>query len=191
MLCGMTTSWKEALCEGAVAGSLASVLSAAFLTWRGQVRGEPAAPLNAVSHWFFGDRALREDDASVPFTLAGYVTHHGASVFWGTLHAKALAGRPEARETLPAVAGAVAASAVACFVDYQLTPKRLTPGFEHRLNRAELAGVYACFAVGLAVGGMVMRRRAVKRAAGEPLFGSEPNFPGSPRNAQTSREIGI
>jgi hypothetical protein len=155
----MTTSWKQALREGAVAGSIASVLSAGWLAWRGQVRGEPAAPVNAVSHWFFGDRALRQDEPSLLYTLTGYLTHHGASLFWGTLHAKAWGARPEAKEPLPAVAGAVAASAVACFVDYQLTPKRLTPGFEHRLTKPELAGVYALFAVGLAVGSMLMRRR--------------------------------
>jgi hypothetical protein len=53
----------------------------------------------------------------------------------------------------------VAAAGIACFVDYQLTPKRLTPGFEHRLGRPEMANVYACFALGLMIGSMVMRRK--------------------------------
>jgi len=56
-------------------------------------------------------------------------------------------------------AGAVAASGIACFVDYQLTPKRLTPGFEHRLAKPELAHVYACFAAGLLVGTLLMKKR--------------------------------
>ncbi|HSV79850.1 MAG TPA: hypothetical protein VLK85_11705 [Ramlibacter sp.] len=51
------------------------------------------------------------------------------------------------------------ASAVACFVDYRLTPKRLTPGFEHRLGKPELANVYACFALGLLVRTLLMRGR--------------------------------
>jgi len=46
------------------------------------------------------------------------------------------------------------------FVDYQLTPKRRTPGFEHRLARPETASVYVCFALGLMVGGLLMKRRA-------------------------------
>lgn len=152
-------TWKQAWREGAVAGSLASLLSAAYLAVAGGRRGETAAPLNAVSHWFFGDRALREDEPSLLYTVTGYLVHHAASVFWGTLHAKAWGARPEAKKPLPAAAGAIAAASVASFVDYQLTPKRLTPGFEHRLGRPEMAKVYACFALGLALGSMLMKKR--------------------------------
>lgn len=153
------TTWKQALREGVVAGSLASVFSAAYLAWAGNRRDEPAAPLNAVSHWFFGNRALREDEPSLMYTATGYVTHHIASIFWATLHAKAWGARPEAKQPLPAVAGAVTAAAVASFVDYQLTPKRLTPGFEHRLGKPEMVNVYACFALGMAIGSLLMKKR--------------------------------
>ncbi|MCC2677216.1 MAG: hypothetical protein K0R89_2640 [Ramlibacter sp.] len=153
------TTWKEALFEGAVAGTAASVLSGAYLAWRGWRRGETAAPVNAVSHWFFGDRSLREDKPSWKYTLTGYLTHHGAAIFWGVLHAKAWGARREAKKPLPAAAGAVAAASVACLVDYQLTPKRLTPGFEHRLGKPEMANVYAFFALGLMLGSMAMRKR--------------------------------
>ncbi|RYF17421.1 MAG: hypothetical protein EOO30_07170 [Comamonadaceae bacterium] len=152
-------TWKQALREGAVAGSLASLLSAAYLAAAGGRRGETAAPLNAVSHWFFGDRALREDEPDLLYTVTGYLVHHAASIFWGTLHAKAWGARPEAKKPLPAAAGAIAAASVASFVDYQLTPKRLTPGFEHRLGRPEMVNVYACFALGLALGSMLMKKR--------------------------------
>jgi hypothetical protein len=153
------TTWKEALREGVVSGSLASLFSAAYLALAGQRQGRIAAPVNAVSHWFFGDRALREDDPSLTYTLTGYVTHHMAAIFWGVLHAKAWGARREAKQPLPAAAGAVAAAGVACLVDYQLTPKRLTPGFEHRLARPEMANVYACFALGLMVGSLLMKKR--------------------------------
>jgi hypothetical protein len=153
------TTWKEAFREGAVSGSLASIFSAGYLAWRGYRRGEPAAPVNAVSHWFFGDRALREDDGSLKYTLTGYLTHHGAAIFWAVLHAKLWGGREEAKQPLPAAAGAIVAAGVANFVDYQLTPKRLTPGFEHRLGKPEMANVYAFFALGLMVGSMLMRKR--------------------------------
>jgi hypothetical protein len=153
------TTWKEALFEGAVAGTAASVLSAAYLAWRGWRRGETAAPVNAVSHWFFGDRALRQDEPSWKYTLTGYLTHHGAAVFWGVLHAKAWGARRQAKKPAPAAAGALAAASVACFVDYQLTPKRLTPGFEHRLGKPEMVNVYAFFALGLMLGSMAMRKR--------------------------------
>jgi hypothetical protein len=153
------TTWKEALREGAVSGSLASLVSTAYLVWAGHRHGHAAAPLNAVSHWFYGERALREDDAEARFTVPGYLTHHGAAIFWAVLHAKAWGAKQGHKKPLPAVAGALAASGVACFVDYQLTPRRLTPGFEHRLARTELANVYLCFAAGLALGTLLMRRR--------------------------------
>lgn len=155
----MNATWEQALREGAVSGSIAAALSGAFLAWRGSRRGEPAAPVNAVSHWFWGDRALRQDEASPAYTLAGYVTHHCASIFWAVLHARLWAMRPEARRPLPALAGAAAASSVACFVDYQLTPQRLTPGYEHRLDKKELAGVYVVFGLGLAIGTLLLRNR--------------------------------
>ena len=153
------TTWKQALREGVVSGTFASVLSAAYLAWAGTRRGEPAAPLNAVSHWFFGNRALREDEPSMAYTATGYVTHHMASIFWATLHAKAWGAREEAKKPLPALAGAVTAAAVASFVDYQLTPKRLTPGFEHRLGKPEMVNVYACFALGMAIGSLLMKKK--------------------------------
>jgi len=153
------TTWKDAFREGLVSGSLAALLSAGYLAVAGWRRGHPAAPVNAVSHWIFGERALREDDASVAYTASGYVTHHAASVFWGVLHAKAWGARPEAKQPLAAAAGAVAAAGVASFVDYQLTPKRLTPGFEHRLARPEMTTVYAFFALGLMAGSLLMKKR--------------------------------
>src|SRR4051812_19641159 len=153
------STWKEALREGAVAGSLASVLSTVYLTWAGRRSSTAAAPVNAVSHWIFGDPALRRDETDLTHTLTGYLIHHGAAVFWGTLHAKFWGAKPEHKKPLPALAGAAAAAGIACFTDYQLTPKRLTPGFEHRLAKPELANVYVCFALGLAVGSLLMRRR--------------------------------
>ena len=153
------TTWKQALCEGAVSGSLASISSAAYLALAGNRRGQPAAPLNAVSHWFFGNRAIREGEPDPVYTVTGYVTHHVASIFWAVLHAKLWGARPQAKQPLPAAAGAVAAATVASFVDYQLTPKRLTPGFEHRLGKPEMVNVYACFALGLALGSLLMKSR--------------------------------
>lgn len=152
-------TWKQACREGVVSGSLASILSACCLAWAGIRHHEPAAPLNAVSHWFFGDGSLRQDGASLRYTVTGYLVHHAASIFWGVLHARLWGAREEAKEPIPAIAGAVTAASVACFVDYQLTPKRFTPGFEHRLGRPDMANVYACFALGLAIGSLLMRKR--------------------------------
>jgi hypothetical protein len=145
--------WKRALREGMVAGSTASVLSAAALALAGRREdGRAAAPVNAISHWFWGGRALRQDAPSWRHTAAGYVVHHAASVFWATLHARAWGKAPQQRTPAAAAAGAAATSAIACVVDFRLTPHRLTPGFQHRLSPAAIAVVYACFALGLALG---------------------------------------
>ena len=152
-------SWNEAFREGLVSGSIASLLSAAYLALAGGRRSVPAAPMNAVSHWIFGSPSLREEDPSVTYTATGYLIHHLASIFWGVLHAKAWGADARAKKPLPAIAGAAAAAGVASFVDYQMTPRRFTPGFEHRLGRPEMLQVYTCFAVGLAIGSLLMKKK--------------------------------
>lgn len=155
------TSWKQVWREGLLAGSVASLLSAAALAVAGRrENGHAAAPINAVSHWVWGRPALRANGNSLRHTLVGYGVHHAASVFWGTLHAWAWGCRPQAKRAMPAAAGAAATAAVACFVDYHLTPERLTPGFEHRLSSKALLAVYACFALGLAIGSIESRHMA-------------------------------
>lgn len=156
-------SWKHALREGAVSGSVASVLSAAALVLAGRRETRaPAAPVNAISHWIWDKPALREDGASLRHTLTGYLIHHAASVWWGVWHAKAWGGRREAKRPLPAVLGGAAGAALACAVDYRCTPERLTPGFEHRLSGRSMLAVYACFGLGLALGSMLVRADPVE-----------------------------
>jgi hypothetical protein len=58
------------------------------------------------------------------------------------------------------VRDAAAMTAVAAFVDYQLTPKRLTPGFEAHLSKGAMVGVFAAFGAGLALGAILNRQHA-------------------------------
>lgn len=146
--------------QALIAGSVASVLSTAALALAGRRQNRSAAaPINAVSHWYWGDEALHRQGASARHTLAGYLTHHGASVFWAGAYALAAMDRPALRTPVGIAWGGLATSALACFVDFRLTPERLTPGFEHRLSRPALAGVYAAFAIGLALGAAVAQAR--------------------------------
>lgn len=161
------STWNQALREGAVSGSVASLLSAAALALAGRRQnGTAAAPVNAISHWVWDRPALREDRTTARHTLAGYLIHHAASVWWGAWHAKAWGTRPAAKRPGPALAGAAAAAAVACFVDLRMTPRRLTPGFEHRLSPAAMLAVYGCFALGLALGSMAVRPVEPERSTG-------------------------
>jgi hypothetical protein len=77
------------------------------------------------------------------------------STFWALVHARIYANRPQVQNLPAALSGAFNASAVACLVDYTITPKRLTPGYEHRLSGGAMAIVYGGFAIGLAIGCLI------------------------------------
>jgi hypothetical protein len=162
----MNRKLQHTLLRGLAAGSCASVLSAAALAFAGRREaGSAAAPINAVSHWYWDREALHRQRVDMKHTVVGYATHHIAATFW----AAGLAAYLHARErpaTPRQLAGACAAtSAIACFVDFKLTPERLTPGYEHRVSRKSLALTYLLFAVGLAVGCAAADSRAACREA--------------------------
>jgi hypothetical protein len=61
-------------------------------------------------------------------------------------------GAHQAKQTFPQrLVRAALTATVANIVDFQLTPKRLRPGFETQLSRKSLFAVYAAFAIGLAL----------------------------------------
>lgn len=163
----MTKPLSPFIARTLAAGSLGSIFSALALMARGRRdAGSAAAPVNAVSHWFWDREALHQQGVDVRHTLVGYLTHHGASLFWAGLFSWALHKRPSAQRPAAVVAASAATSAVACFVDFNLTPERLTPGYEHRLSRRSLAVVYIAFGAGLAAGALAVGRRERRLRAG-------------------------
>jgi hypothetical protein len=77
---------------------------------------------------------------------------HLSATFWSVLFEKLAGEKLDHKDLRVTLAASAAASAIACFADYKLTPERLKPGYEKRLSKKFLAGVYAAFAVGLALG---------------------------------------
>lgn len=151
--------WRQSLGEGAVAGSTGGLLSTLALAWLGpRQAGGVAAPINAVSHWLWGDESLRQDRPTWRHTLPGLLTQQLAAVMWATLYARCYGHREEAKRLPNAIAGGIATSAVAYVVDYTITPKRLTPGYEHRLDGKGMFAVYAALALGFAAGALALRR---------------------------------
>lgn len=143
-----------------MAGTAASLLSTAVLAeCGGRQAGSAFAPTNAVSHWLWGDQALRTQAPSLRYTFAGYVTHHLAAIFWAALYSRIWGHRDSAKQLPQAIAGGVATSAVSCLVDYTMVPKRLTPGFEHRLSTGAMVASYGALAAGFALGALLLRRR--------------------------------
>ncbi|WP_332675236.1 hypothetical protein [Aromatoleum sp.] len=145
------THWLQTLRRAALSGTTASTLSLAALTVCGVRDCRSAfAPVNAVSHWIWARRALRQADGSLRYTLPGYAIHHAASVFWALFYEEGVAWLRPVRVAQHVGAGA-AVAAIACFVDLRMTPERLTPGFERRLSNRSLAWVYLAFGAGLAL----------------------------------------
>lgn len=145
------TPWSRTLQRAAISGTVASVLSTLTLAALGRREaGAALAPINAVSHWYWGRKATRQDAASLQYTVPGYLTHHGASIFWALIFER-LFGRRARRDPATALATGATVATLAAAVDYTVTPKRLTPGYEHRLSVPSLVAVYAAFGVGLAL----------------------------------------
>ena len=154
-----TSDWTTAGKRAALSGAVASLLSTAALALLGKGEsGSAYAPTNAISHWFFGERAAHRDRPLLRYTLTGYLIHHASATFWAVLLERLMGKRLDHAGTGATLAIATATSAVACFTDYQLTPERLHPGYEKRLSTTSLTLVYAAFGVGLALGSRLGRR---------------------------------
>ena len=80
------------------------------------------------------------------------------SVFWGIVFEKLREESRESQMALRPIEAAIATSAAACLVDYRLTPKRFTPGFEKELSRWSLFATYSAFALGLAGTAILARK---------------------------------
>ncbi|MFL9711420.1 hypothetical protein [Methylobacillus sp. Pita1] len=158
----------KGLCRrGLSTGTYASVSSALALAICGKLEnGAYAAPINAISHWVWGDDAARHDGADVTHTVLGYTIHHASATFWALIYEHATRSRQEGN-ALQLYADAAVIAALACYVDYHLTPRSLRPGYEMRLSRLSLLAVYAAFAFGLARQKLA-RHRLQKRAPGKP-----------------------
>jgi hypothetical protein len=151
--------WKTALQRGLVGGATSSLLSTVALAALGKREvGSYYSPTNVISHWFWGDKAGREHLPSTRYTLPGYLIHHGSATFWSVIFERLCGDLLDRKNPALTLGVGTAASAVACFADYQLTPRRLQPGYEKHLSRPSLAVVYASFGIGLAIGAMLCRR---------------------------------
>lgn len=140
------------LVSALVTGTVASLASAAALALLAQAEGKGALqPINATSHWLHGEQAALCDELDATQTLIGFATHYASAVFWALpfefWRAKR---RPPSAGTL--LRGACITSAVAAAVDYGVTPKRFTPGWELVLGKRSLVVTYGVLALGLAFG---------------------------------------
>lgn len=142
----------QAAARAVVSGTGASLTSTAALMMGGRRDCASAfAPVNAVSHWIWKDRALRRNRAQWRYILIGFLIHHVMSIGWAMHYEKWKSGRRPIAQPLALGATAAGVATAACLVDLRCTPERLTPGFERRLQPVSLISVYLAFAVGLTV----------------------------------------
>lgn len=159
--------WPQALTEGVVTGSVASLTSAAALAGCGRVEHDSAVqPINAPGHWIWGDPALAQPDGSARYTVPGFIIHHASAVFWATLQARYLGGPPP-RPVSAVLRDAGIVTALAAAVDLRVAPRRLRPGFERQLAVRSLVTVYAAFGLGLAACTCLMELRRAQRQRGK------------------------
>jgi hypothetical protein len=137
-----------------LSGTIASVVSSTALAILADAEGKSAPrPTNATSHWLHGETAGSVRGIDAAHTATGYAIHHGACVLWALVFEWVVAGRKNISPSeIPLTAAGV--SILAAAVDYIITPKRFTPGWEAVLTKRSIAGVYVATALGLALGGL-------------------------------------
>ena len=136
-------------------GLCAAAASTAMLAVVARLESRGAAqPLNATSHWLNGDRAARRRTADVRHTGVGLGTHVAATMFWAACLEMWTSDRPP-RTRLDTIGRAATTAALAALVDYTITPRRFTPGWELVLSKRAMVAVYAAMAVGFVAAGFM------------------------------------
>jgi hypothetical protein len=153
-------TWQQALRDSALPGALAAAATAATAAGRGRADSASAlAPLNAVSHFLWGDRAAHVRRATLKETGIGVAVNSAASVFWATVFQKLFGEAVERRGVPAALLGGAAVAGLAYLTDYHLVPKRLTPGYEKRVSGRSLALIFGALGLSLGAGALLARRR--------------------------------
>ena len=118
-------------------------------------------PINATSHWRNGDEAALHRGIDAAHTGIGFATNHAACIFWA-LFFEAWRARLGPAGPAPMLRDAALMAAIAAAVDYGLTPRRFTPGWELVLSKTGMAVAYAGLALGLAAGASRTQSRRVR-----------------------------
>jgi len=147
--------WLKIGFSALISGTIASIASSAVLAIAAKTEGKAGpSPINATSHWLEGESAADVSDIDLAHTGVGYLTHHGACVFWASIMEWIVSNR---RNVAPSEIALIATgvSALAAGIDYGITPKRFTAGWEEVLSVRSMGVAYAAMAVGLALGSIL------------------------------------
>lgn len=132
---------------GAALGSVGAIMALA------KAEGKPAlGPVNASSHWLWGDEAGQHSQADFRHTGMGGATNIGAGLMWGGLFGAYLQRRSPSATDI--VRDGAVLGAIASLLDYGLLPRRLSPGWEQVLSSRSVVLAMASMALGAVSGGL-------------------------------------
>lgn len=143
----------------AFCGTGAALGSVAAIALLAKSDSKPAlAPVNASSHWLWGDEAGARHAPDLAHTGVGAATNLGAGLMWGGLLGAHLARKKRAPYEI--VRDGAVMGAVAGLLDYGLLPRRLSPGWELTLSSRSVVLGMAGMAAGAILGGLLARSLA-------------------------------
>ena len=141
-------------------GAVAATATTLAVAWCGEnENGNALAPINAVSHCLWGERAAAAAGPSVKYTLTGLAVNGAAVMFWAGTQEVLLGRRIDRGGVANALLGGAAVAGLAYVTDYYLVPKRFTPGFEKRLSGRSLFTIYTVLGLSLGLARFYHRPR--------------------------------
>jgi hypothetical protein len=151
--------WGEAFRSAVSSGAVSAVATAGSVSLAGaRDTGSAIAPINATSHIAWGESAADFEGIDARRTLLGLVLNTGACVFWATFYERYFGRAADRGDLGTALLGGGIVAAAAYVTDYHLVPKRLSPGWEHRLSGRSLAVTYAVLGLSLTLRGLLRKR---------------------------------
>ncbi|HET8700313.1 MAG TPA: hypothetical protein VFL97_01415 [Nitrococcus sp.] len=152
-------TWREAMRDSIAPGTAAGLTTLATVAARGSKdTGSAVAPINASSHAIWGDKAASVEAITVRHTVPGVIFNVAGTSWWALVFEKLFGTAVDRRGFPAALLGGTATAALAYLVDYRIVPRRLTPGWEHRVSRSSLFMTLGAMAAGLTIGAMCSRR---------------------------------
>ena len=151
--------WGEAFQSAVSSGGITAVATAASVSLTGaRDTCSAVAPINATSHIAWGESAAHFEGIDAKRTGLGMLLNAGACVFWATFYERYFGRAADRGDVGVALLGGGIVAAAAYVTDYHLVPKRMSPGWEHRLSGRSLAATYTVLALSLTLRGLLRKR---------------------------------
>ena len=158
------TLWRQFVQNTLTTGQVSSAATTLAIGLCGSLENRNSlAPINAISHIAWGEKAATREGPSLKYTVTGLVLNTAAVTGWAGFYELLFGRRADTRDVPGALVGGGITSAVAYITDYHVVPPRFTPGFEKRLSGRSLLVIYATLGLSLGIGALGGRNRRTRR----------------------------